>query len=275
MDTTTEQPDTSRYHVHNLERALKIFEYLADTPVGGTLTDTANALQFPKNSVFRIMSTLLAHGYLVRDEHSQRFTLNGKLLGLACRGTGADQFVEIAGDIMRGLRNDSGETALMGRLIDHGGVVLAQAVSRQPIKVAVDPGTRFLLHTAVPAKSIMAFLPVDERDELVDTITFTRLTDRTITGKAAFRKELEAVRTRGYAVDWGEEVDGINCVGAPIFDHSRMPIASIWVSGPDTRLAHDRFGEFGKLVIAAARQVSERLGYTGGSPEGSASTMYC
>ena len=45
---------------------------------------------FSKNSVFRILSTLCSRGYLSRDSRSQRFRLNGKLLGLAYRGVDSD-----------------------------------------------------------------------------------------------------------------------------------------------------------------------------------------
>lgn len=263
MKNEAVQRDTSRYHVPNLERALKIFEHLCDMPGGATLTDVATALDFPKNSVFRILSTLHAYDYVVRDEHTQHFRLNGKLLGLGYRGTGADQLVEVAGDILRALRDDSGETALIGRLIDRNGIVLAQALSRQPVKVAVDPGTRFPLHTAVPAKAIIAFLQDDACEELLNTMHFARFTKRTVRGVAAFRKVLSAVRAQGYACDWGEEVDGINCVGAPVFDHTGTPVASIWISGPDTRLKHERFDEYGKIVMASAREISRRLGFAG------------
>jgi DNA-binding IclR family transcriptional regulator len=263
MKKKPETNDTSRYHVPNLERALRMLEHLADLPAGATLTDVSNALAFPKNSVFRILSTLHAHDYVMRDEHTQRFRLSGKLLGLAYRGAGVDEIVERAGDVLRALRDETGETAVIGRLIDHAGVVLAQMPSRKPVKVSIEPGTRFMLHTSAPGKAIIASSSESECEEIVNTIKFTHFTSRTIRGKTAFLKHLETVRARGYAVDWGEEVDGINCVGAPVFDHAGIPVAAVWVSGPDTRLDHERFAAFGKIVMSSARQISERLGYVG------------
>lgn len=252
---------SSRYHVPNLERALKIFEFLADTPEGATLTDIARQLEFPKNSAFRILSTLNAHNYVFRDERQQHFRLSGKLLGLAYRGTGNDQLLEISVDILRALRDDSKETAFIGCLIDYAGVVLTHALSHQPVKVAVDPGTRFALHVAAPAKAIIAFLPENERNTVLKTIKFKRMTERTIPNLTAFRKELERVHTCGYSTDWGEELNGINCVAAPIFDHTGYPIASIWISGPDVRLDHEHFEKFGKMVSKSAKDISLRLGY--------------
>ena len=45
-------------------------------------------------------------------------------------------------------------------------------------------------------------------------------------------KELERVAELGYAIDNGEELAEIHCVGAPIFDYRNYPIASVWCSGP-------------------------------------------
>ncbi|MEQ1830315.1 MAG: helix-turn-helix domain-containing protein, partial [Pirellula sp.] len=50
-----------RYSVPNLERALQILEAIAEHPEGMTMSETATAIKIPRNSAFRILSTLLAH----------------------------------------------------------------------------------------------------------------------------------------------------------------------------------------------------------------------
>ncbi|WP_372808232.1 helix-turn-helix domain-containing protein, partial [Pontiella sp.] len=69
----------SRYKVPNLERALVIMEHLLNFPQGLSVTELTEQLELSKNSVFRIAMTLLAHGYVVRDEQ-KRFSLSKKLL---------------------------------------------------------------------------------------------------------------------------------------------------------------------------------------------------
>tara|TARA_R110002111_G_scaffold191869_2_gene258215 strand:+ start:28978 stop:29766 length:789 start_codon:yes stop_codon:yes gene_type:complete len=253
--------NTEKYHVPNLDRALKILEYLADRLEGVTMSDVGVALEIPKNSSFRILNTLLAHGYVLRDDKTQKFRLSAKFLKLGSKGTGAEQLLENAFDVLRRLRDETGETTLVGRLIDREGVVLGQVGSNHPIKVFVELGTRFPLHVAAPAKVMLAFLPAAEQKVMLSQLTLKKYTERTITSLSKFKSEIQQARERGYAVDWGEEVEGINCVAAPIFDHSGYPIAAIWITGPETRLTHLKFEHLGSQVMQHASEISERMGY--------------
>ncbi|WP_339733209.1 IclR family transcriptional regulator [uncultured Gimesia sp.] len=255
------QINTEKYHVPNLERALKILEYLSKRLEGVTMSDVSVALEIPKNSSFRILNTLLAHGYVLRDEKTQKFRLSGKLLGLGSKGTGAEQLLENAFDVLRRLRDESGETTLVGRLIDQEGVVLGQVGSNHPIKVFVELGTRFPLHVAAPAKAMLAYLPTAEQKAMLSGLTLKKYTERTITSLSKFKSEIKKARKLGYAVDWGEEVEGINCVAAPIFDHSGYPIAAIWITGPETRINHLKFENLGSLVMKHASEISARMGF--------------
>jgi DNA-binding IclR family transcriptional regulator len=250
-----------RYSVPNLERALQILEAIAEHPEGMTMSETATAIKIPRNSAFRILSTLLAHQYVLRDEESQRFRLSGKMLGLACKGTGTDRLLEYSHDLLPQLRDATGETALMGRLIDVSGVVLHQSPSKQAIKVQVEIGARFPLHTAAPAKAILAWMAEVDCERFVSAMSFPKFTSTTITSRKAFREELEKTRQVGYAVDHGEEVEGITCVAAPVFDFQSTPVAALWVTGPDTRLAKKKISEVGSIVCKTALLLSQRLGY--------------
>ncbi len=254
--------NTARYHVPNLERGLMIFELLADKPDGANISDIASQLQIPKNSVFRIVTTLHAHGYLQRDEKTKCFRLTGKLLSLGYAATGADSLVEKAMDILRRLRDDAGETALLGAMVGGEGIVLEQIPTKQAVKVLVEIGHRFPLHTAAPAKAILAFLPESEREEILGRIRYRRFTDRTVTGKRGIRTALAKIREKGYAVDYGEEIEGINCIGAPVFDHRGYPAAALWVTGPDPRMPVDDFDRIGEIVIREAKELSQRLGWS-------------
>jgi DNA-binding IclR family transcriptional regulator len=64
--------------IPNLERALHLLEYLhqADAPKG--VSDVSKALEFPKNTVFRIMNTLERNGYITRNK-KKKYSLSGKI----------------------------------------------------------------------------------------------------------------------------------------------------------------------------------------------------
>ena len=90
-------------------------------------------------------------------------------------------------------------------------------------------------------------------------------TANTITWLSEFERECERIRARGFAFDLGEHEEEIRCVAAPILDHTGYPIAALSVAIPAFRANQDELRKIGFEVIAAAYEVSLRLGCTGRS----------
>jgi DNA-binding IclR family transcriptional regulator len=117
------------------------------------------------------------------------------------------------------------------------------------------------LHASAPGKAFLANIEDWERDEILSKIELTRFTDKTITDQPNFLLELEKVKACGYGVDMGEELSGVRCVGAPIFNLSGKIAASIWISGPAERLSDDSIDGIGQQVVTCANEISEKMGY--------------
>ncbi|PAW65522.1 MAG: hypothetical protein B9S38_15155 [Verrucomicrobiia bacterium Tous-C4TDCM] len=257
------RPDPrERYRVPILDRTLDLLEILADHPGGLTLTGMTEALGLPKNTVFRIATTLVLRGYAERDEPSKIYRLTRRLLRLGHQALGGEGLVRLAAPILTALRDATGETALLGTLSGQQGIVLDQVASLHPVKVVVELGHAFPLLTAAPAKAMLAFLPPEKRDPLLESIQFERKTRRTIRSLPAYRRELAEVAKRGFSVDRGEESETYACAAAPVFDHRGETVASLWVSGPSDRVSEDRIVALGLQVKEMAGVLSHRLGHS-------------
>lgn len=254
--------EKSKYQVPNLERALKIIEHLAGRPECSSMAEISRTLGYPNNSVFRIISSLESNGYLVRDPKNKHFRISRKLLSLGYQALVETSLVERSVDVLRALRDDSGETALVGTLLEKEGVVLDQVLSHEPIKFMVSPGTRFTLHTAAPAKAMLAFADEHEFEHQTEGLKFSKITPKTITSMEEYKDVLETVRKKGYAVDLEEEAAGIMCVSAPILDYRGKPTAAIWITGPKFRLPASKIPKIGKIIVKHAMVLSEQLGHT-------------
>ena len=261
MKSKTPSPAVENYQVPALDRALSILELLAHHPDGMRMRELADKLSLPPNSVFRITGVLEQRGYLFREGADMRYRLSRKLLSLGYAAIGEDKLVEHSLDIMQLLRDETQETVLVGVRADVQGVVLEQVASTQPVKFLVDPGTHFPLHTSAPGKVLVAFLPKAERDAVLKRIKFTRYTDQTLDTRAKFEAEIESVLVAGYGLDCGEQIEGLRCVGAPIFNHRGYPMAAIWVTGPSFRLSASALKPIGVNLVAAAARISQRFGY--------------
>ncbi len=255
-----DEAEANRYHVPNLERALAVLELLAELPAGAGFAEIAERLGIPKNSAYRIVSTLHDHGYLLRDDTRKTYGLSRKLLTLGYAALGETNLVEMSLETMRVVRDAIGETTLLGVLGGTDGIVLEQAPSRHLLKFLVEPGMRFPLHTSAPGKALLAALPERELARLLPQLPFTRFNERTLTDIPQFLAELARTRERGYGLDRAEEIEGLYCVGAAILNHCRYPVAALWVTGPAFRFPEESLARMGEIVSHHARQLSEHLG---------------
>jgi len=257
----TEQK-TSNYHVPNLTRALKIMELFIDYPEGLTTTQITFMLKIPRNSVFRITATLLEHRYLIRDEETKVFQLSQKLLTMGYAALGEETLVEKALHGMRKLRDRFKETVPLGIIHGNEGLVIEEVQGLHSFRYVLEPGRRFHIHTSAPGKALVAFLPEEEQLALINQIKYYRYNDRTISNKNDFLKSLQKVQHDGYAIDHAEEIEGMHCIGAPIFNRQGYPIAAIWITGPSYRIKEKDFEHIGTKVKNAADRISKSFGYS-------------
>jgi DNA-binding IclR family transcriptional regulator len=88
-------------------------------------------------------------------------------------------------------------------------------------------------------------------------------TNRTISTAAKLREQLAEIRKDGYAVNWGEWVESVRGIAAPIFDANGNVIAALNLSVPAERLDKKAVARIAPLVVSTATQISRGLGYAG------------
>ncbi|HAK46759.1 MAG TPA: IclR family transcriptional regulator [Spirochaeta sp.] len=262
MDDFERDREKNKYLIPNIARALKIIEYLAKEKTEASITEISDDFDYPKNSVFRILNTLQYYGYV--EEAQRKYKATPRLLYLGYAGMRNNGITENSIDIMHAIRDELNETVMLGTLLGNEIVIIEQLPSFQYIKFTTEIGHRVNIHTSAPGKGIAAFLPEKEKAELISHLTFTRFTNGTIPSQNEMMKELDTVRECGYAIDKGEEVPEVRCVGAPIFDYRNYPIAAVWCSGPSFRLGEEKQQEFGDRIKDYAMQISRRFGYDPG-----------
>jgi DNA-binding IclR family transcriptional regulator len=76
-------------------------------------------------------------------------------------------------------------------------------------------------------------------------------------------RELADVRERGYALATDELELGLTAIAAPVRSAHGDVVASVSVSGPTFRLDEERLEELAPVLVAAADEVSTRLGWNG------------
>lgn len=259
----TKQQNGSKHKVSNLESGLDILEVLRDCPQGLGLTAIAKELGLTKNLAFRIASTLLERGYLLRCEETQRFTLSRKLLTMGYGVEAENGVVECALGEMRRLRDEFRETVVICTISGTEGIVLESIPGLDLFRFVCQTGMRFPIHVSAPTKAMLAFMPEQQALELLLQAGTPRMTSRTITTQSRWKTELRRIREQGYATDRQEGYEGIHCVGAAILGDKGEPVAAINVTGPSNRMPETCFEEMGRRIKTACDSIAEKLGYAG------------
>lgn len=251
----------NEYKVPNLEKGIAIIELLTGNKEGLTLQEIKAATEISQTSAYRILNTLVRLGYLFYDDENKRYRLTRRILTMGFRTVGEHGLLEAVLPNLRELRNRVKETVFFGVLGDRKGIFIEQAEGLYDFKFLLSPGKEFELHCSAPGKAILAFLPDGMRNDYIANMEFTKFTDRTITDPELFLQELEKVRQSGYAIDAEEQLTGVACVGAPIFNYTSQPCGAIWVSGPTGRFGGDVIEQVVPELLAVTHKISSIMGY--------------
>ncbi|MGH3860496.1 IclR family transcriptional regulator, partial [Actinokineospora sp.] len=122
-------------------------------------------------------------------------------------------------------------------------------------------GARTASHSTSSGKVLLAYLPVDQRDRLLDTMRLTPKTPRTITSRSALVEEFATIRRQGFAENRGESQTGMCSIAAPVRDSLGRVVASVSVAqyadDVDAGLRH-----LARYVVETAARISAGLGWT-------------
>ncbi|WP_374454725.1 IclR family transcriptional regulator [Nocardioides sp.] len=244
--------------VQSVDRALSILEVLARTGEGG-VTEIAAELGVHKSTAFRLVATLEAHRLVEQTGDRGRYRLGVGVLRLAGATTARLDLVQEARPICRQLAADTGETVNVAVLSDGSALYLDQVAGSSALQPHNWVGQHIPLHATSNGKVLLSGLDDHEVDAALGTLS--TYTEHTITRRAKLREELARVRDQGHALAVDELEVGLTAVAAPVRNAHGDVVASMSVSGPTFRLGAERLDHVVALTVAAAAEVSHRLGW--------------
>jgi DNA-binding IclR family transcriptional regulator len=243
-------------------KAFTIIDLLAlQSDRGITLSDLSVQLHMPKSTVHRYLATLQQLGLAERSD-ADRFRLGTRVIELAGLFLANSDLRTESQAALDALATQTDETIHLAVPSGTEVVYIAKVESKHALRMYSYIGARLPMYCTALGKAILAFgTPERRRDVLAQPLKAR--TPSTITSRQALERELETVRSQGFAIDDEENEPGIRCVGAPIADYNQTAIAALSVSGPGDRIDRKRCAELAPIVRDAAQRISKRMGYVG------------
>lgn len=266
---------------NSLERALAILEILEQTPGGLRHADISRRMSIPKSTCSYIVERLRKRGYLVRDDSSGRYKIGLTTVALAHGALREIGLRSIAEPALYKLTADTGLSAGIG-VLERGRVLIIDRVegsefvraaveqaSELPVRWAArdrkyrvredrDIGRELPAHSTAVGKVLLAHLPPRQVSHVIAQHGLPRYTRRTITSKARLFRELDLVRSRGYATADEEHRSGLRSIAAPIYSAAGEVTAAVSLNGSSAEAAWAGQDLLVEKVKAAGRVISRR-----------------
>jgi DNA-binding IclR family transcriptional regulator len=200
------------------ERIMGIFQSVARSVVGKSLTELSQELGAPKSSLLNLLPGLIGMGYLVRAGRMYRLGPMAFELAAAIGRVNFD-LARVAQPLLRRLAEDTGKTITLVVLDQEERAILHIAKEESPaaMRFAVDVGSRAPLHATAGGHVLLAFQPGDWVENYLTHAPLRPMTPTTITDVVRLREAIERTRELGYAITLGETYETVGAVAAPVF----------------------------------------------------------
>ena len=249
----------------NLVKAFALLQAMVGRGGSLTLAELSQLDGIPKPTARRLLSSLSNLG-MVREDGRGRYSLGPQCLVLGNAFLEGLDLRREARGVLGALMEKTGETCHLG-IRDADRIVYVEKVeSPQAVQLRSGVGFAAPLYSTALGKVMLAYGDEADVERLIGQVLQKR-TPNTIVDAGSLRAEIEKVRELGFATDDAENEEGIRCVAAPVFDHKKVVIASISLSGPEHRIPLERLGELARDVKEASECLSERVGYRHGASD--------
>lgn len=240
--------------VKSLAKAITILECFSSQKPSLGISELAAITGYNKATVYNIVSTFTALGYLSQDPVTQRYSLGLKFLHFSyiinsniTLSTALEPYLQKIADVTQ-------ETVYLAIPYEDKVLYLDTRTPNSQFQRTI-LGEKASMYCTGLGKCILAYTAANKLPYLPDT--FPAYTVNTITTKEKLIKELELVRKNGYAVDNMEHEFGISCVAVPLFGQSHEIIGAVSVSGPSLRFDEKSI----ESIYHSLKQILEEVQY--------------
>ncbi|HEY1689445.1 MAG TPA: IclR family transcriptional regulator [Solirubrobacteraceae bacterium] len=214
-----------------LVSGLILIERLAQSRTGESVSNLAQSIGMDVGQAHRLLASLVETGYAFQDKLSSNYLLTPRLVHIAAAMVRDNDLVIASREIMRELRDATGETVHIAAA--PGGtlpVCVARELSLEPVSVASNVGEIFAFESSA-------------------------------IGEAVAQAHADNSLATHFTIDEGRHRPGVIAVAAPILGWGDEVVGAIAISGPAYRLTQERIAELGSLTTDASHAISRKLGH--------------
>ena len=248
---------TTASTVKSLERGLDILEYVAGCSEPPSFSQLLRNLGIPRSSLFHLLTTLLSRNFLQRDPKTERYRLGAGIAEIARKVPGPS-ISERIGPILHALSREVSETCGFYVQVRDSVEVVASAISTQALSYTMKIGVSAPLYAVSAGKIVLAEMTSEQLNQYLSRVTFVPVTPHTLRSKSRLKKEIQEIKTTGFAYSRDEFTLGITAIATAVQSDAKF-YGAINLAVPTARFSADRDAAFREALRQTARIIAKAI----------------
>jgi DNA-binding IclR family transcriptional regulator len=253
---TTDDTGTPQNIPTNL-RLLLLIEEVAQAGVPVTPTEINSRIGLPKPTIHRLFATLEAEGFLQRDIDGRSYSPGARLRRMSVNVLSSLRIRTARVAVLNALALEVGETCNIATPDRDAMIYLDRVETKWPLRIQLPIGTAVPFHCTASGKMYLSTLRPNHLEQYLKSSQLEPRTDRTLVHAPALIDELTDVRTRGYATDVEEFMDGMVAIAVPISDATGRLLSTLSIHAPAQRMTLDDLKAYLPLIRETASKLAQ------------------
>lgn len=234
-------------------KCFNIIEHLATSKKPFGISEIASELGYHRSTVFNMVYSLVDLKVLHQEENG-KFSFGTRLYALGKAADRNSELIHMVRPYLEALNAKTGLTAFLGVRSELRAVVVDKVETAKGLKLSSDVGTSHSLLAGAGGKAMLAQLPDDELDAIIDENELICFTPQTCVDKKLFKEHIRQVRKDGIAYDMEEYSEGIRAVAVPLKNGNNIQVA-IWAVGLKSMLSDGQISAYSEYIKQIAQNI--------------------
>lgn len=239
------------------EKLFRIIELLQEHD-GAGVTEIAEEVGASKSTIYKHLQTMVHYDFATQIDGEYYIGL--RFLDYGTYARRQQLIYQLAKDRIEELAEETGELVWCQTHENGQCVYLYGAAGSRSVYPPERIGNRTPMHQLAGGKAMLAHLPEEEVERIVESHGLEAATRHTITDREELFESLNRVRERGVAFNREESTPDLYAVATAVLDSEGTVLGSIGVSGPKHRLRGELLeAELPKLLLGTANELEFNL----------------
>lgn len=236
-------------YVNSILHAVQVINlFTVENSLG--VTEISKRLGLHKATTFKILQTLKHENWIIQDEKTKNYSLGTGILPVAQAVHRTVNTQKMIAQMMCDLENYVQEDIVFCKLVGKEVICIVKIESDHLLVSSAKEGSSLPLHMGATGLALLAY----QDEELIEDI-FQTFSEELFQNREEFMKDIQKIRTQGYAFTCSNYDKGIGAVGAPVPNEKGQIQYSLSIVGPVNRMLKVGMDQIRQSLIDTANKI--------------------